>query len=332
MKYRTLGRTGLRVSEIGFGTGGVSRLMVDDDRGEQRSAVQRAVEFGISFFDTAAGYGQGKSETNLGIALQDVNAEIVLATKIRLQPSELDNPKEATIASCMRSLERLGRNSVDLIQIHNYIAPNRDWPIGLVLSSEDVLGPGGVLDGFKELRERGLVRFFGFTGIGDPEALLDLVNSGEFDTVQSYFNLLNPSAGYPVPNTFSALNYQCLIDRAAEQGMGVLGVRSLALGALTEEPGLLGFLENPPPLLSPGSEFEEDIKRAEKLGWLVDGDIRTLTQAAIRFALMKAAISTVVVGFSTTEQLNQIVACSGTPGLSESAMDRLRAIWDSNFS
>jgi aryl-alcohol dehydrogenase-like predicted oxidoreductase len=306
--------------------------MVDDDSDEQYNAVHHAVDLGVTFFDTAAGYGQGKSEANLGAALQDVNSEIILATKVRLEPSELDNPKAATIASFMRSLERLGRESVDLIQIHNLIAPNRDWPIGLVLSPEDVLAPEGVLDGFKELRDRGVVRFFGFTGMGDPQSLLQLVNSGEFDTVQAYFNMLNPSAGHPVPNIFSALNYQCLIDRAAEQGMGVLGVRSLALGALTEEPGLLGFLKNPPPLLSPGSEFEEDVRRAEKLGWLVEGETRSITQAAIRFALMKSAVSTVVVGFSTTEQLGQIVACSGAPGLSEEAMDRLRAIWSSNFS
>ena len=332
MKYRTLGRTELRVSEIGFGTGGVSRLMVDNDHVEQRNAVQHAVELGITFFDTAAGYGQGKSEANLGNAIRDVNAEIVLATKIRLGPSELDNPKAATISSCLRSLERLGRDSVDLIQIHNLIAPNRDWPIGLVLSPEDVLGPSGVLDGFKELRERGLVRFFGFTGMGDPQSLLELVNSGEFDTMQAYFNLLNPSAGHAVPNTFSALNYRRLIDRAEEQRIGVLGVRSLALGALTEEPGLLGFLEKPPPLLSPGSEFEEDVKRAQKLGWLVQGNIQSLTQAAIRFALMKAAVSTVVVGFSTTDQLEQIVACSGAPILSEESLDRLRLIWNSNFA
>lgn len=331
MEYRTLGRTGLRVSEIGFGTGGISRLMVEGDRDAQRKAVRLALEEGITFFDTAAGYGQGKSEAALGHALKDAHAPVTVSTKIRLGLDDLGDPAGATVASAEASLERLQRESVDLVQIHNLIAPKREWPIGLVLSPKDVLKRGGVLTGLKKLRDRGLVRHFGLTGLGDPVALAELVDSGQFDTIQTYFNLLNPTAGHAVQNHFGALDYRGLLDRAAAAGMGVLVIRVLALGALSESPDVWPLA---PPLLSLGSDYPSDRRRAEKLRWLVEehDDIATLSQAAVRFALMKPGVSTVLIGFSSAEQIQEITSCSGAGPLPEDAMARLQAIWDSDFS
>ena len=332
MEYRTLGKTGLRVSEIGFGTGGISELMVTDDHAGQLRVVREAVRAGVTYFDTAAGYGAGKSESNLGRALKTAGGEAVVATKIRLGPDDLKNPRGAAVASVERSLGRLGRDSVDVIQIHNYIAPRREWPVGIAtLDVEDVLGPNGVIEGFRELRDRGKVNFFGFTGIGDPASLISLAECGEFHTAQAYFNLLNPSAGHSVPDGFAAVDYRLLIDRAAAAGLGVLVIRVLALGALTADPGLLGFLENTPPLLSLGSEFDRDARRAGKLACLVDEDI-TLAQAAIRFALMKEGVSSVLVGFSNADQLEESVTCSKVDGLEPEIMERLRAIWEKDFS
>ncbi len=332
MNDRTLGQTGIGVSEIGFGTGGISELMVGDDHAEQLRSVKQALDHGVTFFDTAAGYGSGKSEANLGRALKAAGAKATLATKIRLGPDELSDPKGAVIASVERSLERLGREAVDLIQIHNYIAPDGKWPIGLALDPKDVLGPGGVLEGFKALRDRGKAGFFGFTGVGDPASLRRLVESGEFHTMQSYFNLLNPSAGHRVPENFSALNYDLLLDRAAAAGMGILVIRVLALGALTDNPGLLGFLDKLPPLLSPGSEYDKDVARAEKLRWLAEDGDQTIAQAAIRFALMKEGVSTVLVGFSHSGQLEEAVSCLAMGGLSGDAMKKLKTVWDNDFA
>jgi aryl-alcohol dehydrogenase-like predicted oxidoreductase len=329
--YRQLGKTGIRVSEIGFGTGGISELMVGEDHQKQSAAVRLALDLGVDYFDTASGYGNGKSETNLGRILKETGAEVTLATKIRLGPEDLPDPKGATIASVERSLERLQRGAVDLIQIHNYIAPGGKWPVGLALDPEDVLGPGGVLAGFKELRDRGKVKYFGFTGIGEPGALHRLAESGEFHTIQAYFNLLNPSAGYSVGERFSALDYGGLLDRAAAEGMGVLVIRVLALGALTGDPGLLGFLKTDPPVLSLGSGFAEDARRAEKLRWM-EGKARTLPQAAIRFALMKGGVSSVLVGFSGADQLEEAVSCSGAAGLTRDELRKLQGVWDSDFT
>ncbi len=327
MRYRKLGKTGLSISEIGFGCGSAGGLFTRDLHEEQLRAVRRALELGINFFDTASAYGNRKSETNLGRVLEETGAKVTLATKARFGPEALPHLREATIASVEESLKLLRRTSVDLIQLHNPVALKREW-ITFSLTPDDVLGPGGVLEGFKALRDEGKVRYFGFTGLGEPQALRALIESGEFHTFQAYFNLLNPSAGHPVPGGFSAVDYGQLIDSAAAQGMGVLAIRVLARGALrtSAEVG-----ESSPQTLSPGSDYPLDVERARRLMWLVDGEIKTLSEAAIRFALMKPEVSTVLVGFSDTEQVDQAVSCSGAAGLPVSAMARLWELWNSDF-
>ncbi len=332
MRMRTLGKTDISVSEIGFGTGGISRLMVGDDHELQLRAVRGALDGGVNFFDTAMGYGNGKSEVNLGATLRKLGADIVLTTKIRLTAEEREAPRKAVVASVEKSLERLGRPYVDLIQIHNYVAPGRDWPVGeVVFDLSDIFGAGGVLDGFRELRDRGLVRFFGFTGIGHPAALAEMIDSGEFQAVQAYFNLLNPSAAYPVPEDFSAVDYGLLIARAAKLGMGVLAIRALALGALTAEPNLLGFLDECPPVLSPGSEYDKDVTRTEKISFLVR-EGRTLAQSALQFVLMHEEVSCTLVGFSSEGQLTEALSCVGAGPLAEDEMERLGDIWENDFA
>jgi aryl-alcohol dehydrogenase-like predicted oxidoreductase len=328
MIFRALGSTGLRVSEIGFGCGNVGGLMVRGSFDEQLRAVRRALELGINYFDTAAGYGDGNSEINLGRVLRELGPEIVLATKARYRLEDLSDLKQATIGYVEESLRRLQRESVDLIQLHTRVVVERGRG-RFALSPAEVLGRGGVLEGFRELRAQGKVRFFGFSGLGDPEALEALVDSGEFHSFQVYYNLLNPSAGHPVPPGFSALDYRLLIDRAAKKGMGAVVIRVLAAGVLTATPEAGGG-SSPEPL-SPGSDPEADRERARKLGFLVQGDIRTLSQAAIRFALTKPEVSTVLVGFSNVAQIEEAAACSGAGGLPESALARLRELWQTDF-
>lgn len=328
MQFRRLGRTGLKISEIGFGCGNVGGLMVRASHEEEVGTVRRALDLGINYFDTAAGYGDGKSETNLGRVLEEIGAQVTLATKVRLGPDALPNLPAATIASVEQSLERLRRKSADLIQLHTRVTTERRGK-RFSLTPAEVLGPGGVLEGFKMLRDRGKVRFFGFSGLGEPEALHALIASGEFDSVQAYYNLLNPSAGQPVVPGFSALDYGMLIDRSAAQGMGIVVIRVLAAGILTATPEAGGG-SSPEPL-SPGSDYALDVARARRLGFLIADDVKTLTQAAIRFALMKPQVSTVLVGFSNLDHIEEAVACSGAGGLSQNALARLRQLWDTDF-
>lgn len=329
MQYRTLGRTGLRISEIGFGCGNNAVLMVRASYEEQLRAVRRALDLGINYFDTAFAYGLGKSEENLGKILGDLGVSPVISTKIRLEPEAAADIKSATIHAVEAGLKRLQRSRVDLIQLHNRVTVEKSPGKRFSLTPRDVVGPGGVIEGFKEMRDKGRVGHFGFSGLGDPKALHEVIASGEFHSVQAYYNLLNPSAGQPVPQGFSALDYGRLINRAAGRGMGVAVIRVLAAGALTPTPEAGGG-SSPEPL-SPGSNYALDLTRAEKVKFLIGGDIKSLTQAAIRFALMKPEVSTVLVGFSNTAHIDEAVACSGAGGLSQEAMARLRKLWDSDF-
>src|SRR3989442_10278582 len=324
MEYRTLGKSGVKISEIGFGCGNNAVLMVKASYDEQVKAVRHALDRGINYFDTAFAYGLGKSEENLGRILNELGASTVVSTKIRLEPDSASDIKTATIHAVEAGLSRLKRERIDLIQLHNRITMERNPGKRFSLTPKDVYGTGGVLDGFKVMRERGKVGYFGFSGLGDPQALHEVVASGEFHSFQAYYNLLNPSAGQPVPRGFSSLDYGRLIDRAAARGMGVAVIRVLAAGALTATPKAGGG-SSPEPL-SPGSDYALDLKRAEKVKFLAGGDVESLAQAAIRFALMKPEISTVLVGFSNASHIDEAVPWSEAGGLPRERWGRLQKL------
>jgi len=330
MRYRTVGKTGVKISEIGFGCGNNAVLMVKASHEDQVKAVRHALDLGINFFDTAFAYGLGKSEENLGAILEELGAEPVISTKIRLEADAVGDVKSATVRAVEAGLARLQRERVDFVQLHTRVTLARGMGKRFSLTPQDVLGPNGVIEGFKIMRDRGKVGHFGFSGLGDPKALHELVDSGEFHGFQAYYNLLNPSAGQPVPKEFSAQDYGLIIDRAAAKGMGAFVIRILAAGALTADPGAGGGSGSEP--LSPGSDYNLDLQRAEKVKTALGVNGKELTQAAIRFGLMNSKVSTVLVGFSNTAHIDEAVACSGAPGLSDEQVAKIRRLWDTDFS
>ena len=330
MQYRTIGKTGLRVSEIGFGCGNNAVLMVKAPHEDQVKAVRHALDAGINFFDTAFAYGLGKSEENLGKILSELGAQPVISTKIRLEPDAIGDVKAATIRAVEAGLARLNRDRVDFVQLHTRVTLDRGIAKRFSLSPKDVLGPNSVIDGFKSMRDRGKVGFFGFSGLGDPKALHELVDSGEFHGFQCYYNLLNPSADQPVPKNFSALDYEEILDRAAAKGMGAFVIRILAAGALTSDPSTGGGGSGQ--TLSPGSDYPLDLQRAEKVKATLGVAGKNLTQAAIRFGLMNEKVSTVLVGFSNTTHIDDAVACSGAPPLSDEQIKKIKMLWETDFN
>jgi aryl-alcohol dehydrogenase-like predicted oxidoreductase len=329
MRYRTIGKTGVKISEIGFGCGNNAVLMVRASHEDQVKAVRHALDRGINFFDTAFAYGLGKSEENLGGILKELGAEPVISTKVRLEADCLGDVRAATIRAVEAGLSRLQRERVDFVQLHTRVTLARGMGQRFSLTPPDVLGLNGVIDGFKTMRDRGKVGHFGFSGLGDPKALHELVDSGEFHGFQVYYNLLNPSAGQLVPQRFGAQDYGLIIDRASAKGMGAFVIRVLAAGALTSDPST-GSGSSPEPL-SPGSDYNLDLQRAEKVKAALGVSGKELTQAAIRFGLMKQEVSTVLVGFSNTTHIDEAVACSGAPPLSDSEMAKMRRLWDADF-
>ncbi len=319
MNYRKLGKTGLMVSELGFGCGNVGGLMVRGDRKTMVHVVARAIELGITYFDTAPQYGDGKSETNLGSVLRELGANILIGTKVMLTAADMQNIEDAVVESVNGSLKRLGKECVDLIQLHNRIGLRRrhdkHW-IGL----EDLQS---VIYTFQLLREQGKVRFWGITGLGETEALHQAVNSKALDSIQTCYNLLNPSSGIRAPQGFPFQDYQQLIDHASDKQIGIIAIRILAAGALSGKTDRHPIaLQTVPPIAS-GRYYEEDVERSKILKFLVDeGYTRNLVEAAIRFAISKAEISTALIGISSMEQLEQAVEYTNKGPLPVEALDR----------
>lgn len=325
MKLRELGTTGLMVSEIGFGCGDVGGLIVRGDPGERTRAVSRAVDLGINYFDTASMYGRGLSETHLGQALKQVSGDLHVGTKVRLAPPDMRDIKSAVVRSAEESLRRLDQDSVDLLQLHNQITARRS-PEETSVTPEDVMGE--VLEGFRALRDQGKVRFFGITALGEKRPLHQVVSSGRLNTAQTAYNLLNPSAANPLPEGFPSRDYGNLISLAHDHGMGIIVIRALAAGALT------GSAHRHPvamPAVAPigsGRNYREDVDRAGRFQFLVqEGFADSLVEAALRFPLANELVSTVLVGFSSLEQLELSVEWARRGPLPADALARLPQVW-----
>jgi predicted aldo/keto reductase-like oxidoreductase len=186
MEYVEFGKTGTRVSRLGFG-GAVAGLKnylhaYDPDADEAKQAIYRALEtaleLGVTYFDTAPGYGGGRSETMFGEVLGKADPKkIFLATKVPrdLRPGDVRRSVE-------ESLTRLKRDYVDLIQIHGNSYSHED--------AEDILAPGGFAAEMEKLKAEGLTRFIGFTSEDNSEGLYQLIRSGRFDEVQMCYNFI----------------------------------------------------------------------------------------------------------------------------------------------
>src|SRR5216684_2814495 len=298
MEYRLLGRTGVRVSALGFGCGDVGGLMVRGAPADRERGVARALELGINYLDTAPAYGSGESEKNLGQVLRALKPQAIVGTKWRLAAADLADVAGAVARSVETSLGRLGLERVDLLHLHNLI--------------------GRV----------GEVRFFGVTASGETGALHRALASGAIDTAQAVFNLLNPSGAYAVPTGYPAQDYDRLLTLAQEQRVGTIGIRVLAGGALS---GQLARHPTAIPTVTPiasGSDYATDAERARALEPLVaQSHAGSVVEAALRFAITGPAFSTVLIGCSDLAQLDYAAAAVNRGPLPPAALASLREIW-----
>ncbi len=299
MLYRALGQTGLKVSAVAFGAGPVSGLMTGTDDAAQLATVQSAIAAGVNWFDTAPGYGDGASETNLGRALKELGAadRVHVATKVRVPLESLDNSGDYVRRSLEESLQRLGRPRVTLLQLHNGITTNRDDEPAAI-TPRDVLR---IAEAMARARDAGLVRHVGLTGTGHPEAMREVVRSGAFDTMQIPFNVLNPSAGEPAPVEGEA-DYGNTIAECAALRMGVFAIRVFAGGALLDQPPSAHTLKTP---YFPLALYERDLVRAKQLRERVGGRL-TMSELAVRFALSHLAVSSAIIGFGSPQHVDEV--------------------------
>jgi L-galactose dehydrogenase/L-glyceraldehyde 3-phosphate reductase len=310
----------MQLSALGFGCGAVGGLMVRGDPKDQEHTIARAIAAGVNYFDTAVQYGNGESEKNLGRVLQKLKpANVAVGTKVRLPPSDFRSISDAVTMSLEGSLGRLGLDRVDIFHLHNPITENGG---GLALSVRQVLGD--VVPAFERLRQQGKTRFLGITAVGDTAALHQAIDSRAFDSAQVVYNLLNPSAAEKLPTNYPAQDYGRLFDRTKAAGVGVVGIRVLAGGALSGSAERHPIASPAPEPIGSATNYDADVDRARRLLPLVtEGFANSLTEAATRFALSEPAMGTILVGIATPQQFEDALGAVQKGPLPKAALDRL---------
>jgi aryl-alcohol dehydrogenase-like predicted oxidoreductase len=310
MKYNSLGATGVSVSAIAFGCGPKAGLMVKGSAEERRRAVARALELGITLFDTASIYGDGLSETHLGETLKELKATPIIGSKVALETPDLKDIKGTVIRSVEDSLKRLQVESIELIQLHNRVGSQRadrsDMGVGAQLTVDDVLGDGGVLDAFETLRQQGKVNWFGFTALGGQlPCVYELIDSGKFHSINGGYNVLNPSAMDARTEPQVDRDFGEVFKRSAAKDMGVIVIRVLAAGILA------------------GSEPNAG---AERVKGLLAAQGVSPVEGAVRFVLSSPKVSTAVIGFSELAHIEEAVAASNNGVLPADLVQELEAV------
>jgi aryl-alcohol dehydrogenase-like predicted oxidoreductase len=319
MRYRTLGRTNLSVSELGvgaWGLGGNQWQGVPDE--ECEDALRYALERGINFLDTASAYGDGHSERLIGKVIQAKQYPVIIATKVAPLNGIWPAPREAriedvfpgrhVIASTERSLRNLGVDSIDLQQLHVW---NPRW------TDSDEWRRA-----FSELKHSGKVRFIGVSLTEhDPDVGIELVKSGFVDVIQVIYNIFDPSAAerlFPVAN---------------RHGVGIVARVPLDEGGLT---GAIDETTKFEPNDFRAVYFRGDRKRAlvSRLRALRRdiSDQADLPEIAIRFCLSHPAVSTVIPGMRRRRHVESNVRAAALGALSDAMLTVLkRHTWRRNF-
>jgi aryl-alcohol dehydrogenase-like predicted oxidoreductase len=319
MQYRRLGRTGLSVSEIGYGAWGIGGSMwIGATEDESLRALHRAVELGVNFIDTARGYGQ--SERIVGSFVRDHPGDrIHVATKV--PPKNLVWPAPAGIhpdeafpgehirAMLETSLRKSGLDAFDVLQFHVW--------------SDEWVGRGDWLETIEALKQEGKIRFFGVS-INDyqPDNALALVRSGHLDSIQVIYNIFHQEPRHR------------LFPACAEHGVGVI------VRVALDEGGLTGRIRA-------GASFPEGDFRNRYFGGdraaqverhvdalVADLGITTdeLPEVALRFVLSSPEVSTVIPGMRTVRNAERNAAVSDGRALSDEQLATLaKHVWERNF-
>ncbi len=323
MNFRTFGRTELQVSSLVFGGGWVGGVLIHQDDATKLRTLRRAIDAGINWIDTAPSYGKGQSEKALGWLLKEIEATPHLSTKVMLDTSKLDDIAGQVERSVYESLERLDRDSVDLLQLHN---PIEHAAGGNAVAVSDVLDPDGAADALESMRSQGLTAHIGITALGDAASCRQVIDSGRFDTAQVYYNLLNPSAGRHMPPRWQGHDFGHLLTACSEQRMGVMAIRVLAAGVIASDER-----HGREVVITRDAELEVEERRAHAVFAALGERYGTRAQTALRFVLANANISCAVIGLAEPAHLEEALAGADKGALPTEAIKQLDQLYADNF-
>jgi aryl-alcohol dehydrogenase-like predicted oxidoreductase len=313
MKYRILGRTGLRVSAIGLGTMVHAGHFGPMNDSESLSAIDAALELGVNFIDTSDAYGAGYSESLLGKALRGKRDKVILATKggnIMVGPER--GKRNFAVDYIGRvldeSLKRLQTDSVDLYQLHN--------------PTVEVIERCEVWELLEKSKKAGKICHYGVS-INTIEEGVAAVKTGRSDTIQLEYNLLSQE---PAEKIFPL---------AQEANVGIIARIPLRRGVLTgkmtqkDENRFQG--EDVRARSFKGEAFAKELAKAEQLKFLVHGPVKTLGQAALAFCVAHPAVAVTIPGARNAQQMRENAA-GGDITLPREDLARIAELWRRGFA
>jgi aryl-alcohol dehydrogenase-like predicted oxidoreductase len=312
MNYRTLGKTGLKISEIGYGAWGIGKtswIGASDD--ESLKALNRSIELGLNFIDTALGYGDGHSEKLVGQVVRDRSETIYVATKIPPKngqwparagvSAEEAFPASHVIESTERSLRNLGLDAIDVQQFH-------------VWSDEWVL-QGDWLEGVRKLKEQGKIKHFGVS-INDhqPNNAIQLIETGLVDSVQVIYNIFDQSPEDQLLPACEKHNVGVIVRVALDEG-GLTG-------RITPETTFdEGDFRN---TYFSGNRKQEVHDRVQRMTSDLGITSDDMAETALRYVLSHPAVSTVIPGMRSVRNVERNMAVGDGQGLPREQVDKLK--------
>lgn len=298
MQYRRFGKTGWQVSEIGLGGswfyGRPEMGLKPVSHGVR--VVERALELGVNYFDTAPLYGRGRSEEVLGVALKGVTQPYYLATKVGYYPEPFDYTREAVWRGFEASLKRLRRDRVDLLQIHE--AEKAGW--------EGIFGKGRTLEALLEIQAQGLTQFIGLTG-SDLTLMRDVLKESDvFVSVITFckYDLLTQEAK------------RVLVPTAAERDVAVIAASPL-------HAGLLGSRRDHWMAQGRFSDLYDRLRRVEEL---LAHEPEGVTRIALRYLLSDPRVKIILSGVSDVEELEVSVSVSDGRYLTPELIEKIEGV------
>jgi len=310
LKLKRLGKTNLLISEIGFGAWAISgRGYGPTDDKESIRALHKALDLGVNFIDTADIYGDGHSEELIGRVLRERgDKQTVIATKFGWDfyrdGGIRSNLKRNYISFALeKSLKRLGREWIDIYQIHN--------------SKPDDIERDNVYETLDELKKQGKIRFYGVSAYYLEDAI-EAIKTVKPDTIQIIYNILEPEAG------------EKLFPLAIKNDIGIMAREPLASGLLTGKYNENSSFPKTDHRHGWSKKFlEEGAKKVSRLKFL-EKEGQTLIQAALRFSLSHKAVSVVIPGAKTVRQVEENISAAEAD-LSPYELKRIRELYRNNF-
>lgn len=328
MRYRTFGRTGLKISELVFGGGWVGGVLIHQDDETRLRVLRHAVDSGINWVDTASKYGDGQSEQALGMLLPQLDQRPYISTKVMLDTSNLGDIAGQVERSTHQSLERLKLDGVELLQLHNPLGTQAVDPnaSGNAITTDHVLGKSGVADALERMREQGLTRFIGFTALGDTASCHRVIESDRFDSAQIYYNMLNPSAGRAMPEGWMGHDFGNLIAACKRRKMASMIIRVFAAGVLASDQR-----HGREVVITRDADLQTEAKRAAAVFSVLGDQYGSRAQTALRFVLSNSDISCAIFGLAEFSHLVEALDAAAMGPLAHSAMTALDDVYSSNF-